>query len=147
MNSRLAQLLRLIFSGIGILGCCWIIFRIFSPGELWLMIFIGLVLLCAYGIKLRTWPEKSTRIRWFGLLTETEVSVYQQLTIFGLIPISKIKRIEYYCESQCPLIQRAASQTMELALSTVTNALPFGGLFGNKVALNAIGFRKAIGSK
>lgn len=146
MNSRIAQILRIMFCGVGILGCFWIVFRIFSPSELWLIIVLGIIVFCAYGLQLNTWPESSTHIRWFGLLKETEVSVYQQMTLFGLINISKRRRIKYISETHCPLIQKAANQAMELAFSTVSSALPFGGVFGKKIALTAIGYKKAIGS-
>lgn len=139
MNSKFMRIAGIIGCFLGILIAFKIIFYFFSTSELWTIIALGIFVLFAYGIQIQVWDEKSSDTGWLGLKTESTVAVYEQITIFGIIPISSRKRRYYEHKIECPLIKNTAEKAIGYSVDMALRLLPFGGFLAPKAALKALG--------
>jgi hypothetical protein len=120
------DLIKTIISVIGFVASWKIIFFIFSPSELSVIIIITLLLFAAYGIQLIEWPEESS-VTILGLSVYESRKIKQQYRIFGLIPISGVMTIK----SQGSFFKDLDPYVALPFIKAVISSVPFGGLFSS----------------
>lgn len=139
MNNKFMRIAGIIGSFLGVLVAFKIIFYFFSTSELWTIIILGIFILFAYGIQLKVWDENRYYTSWYGLKTESSIAIYEQVTIFGIIPISSRKMRHYEHKVECPLIKKTAEKAIAYSVDIGLRLLPFGGYLAPKAALKALG--------
>lgn len=142
MNNKFIRIAGIIGSFIGILVAFKIIFYFFSTSELWTIIILGIFVLFAYGIQLDISKTERHDTGWYGLRKEDEVAVYEQTTIFGIIPLSSRRLIYYDHKVECPLIKQTAETAIAISVDVALRFLPFGGVLAPKAALKALEFKR-----
>jgi len=113
---------KIIGSIIGAIISFKIIFWLFSPSELWTIIFIFAFIFLAYGIQPTEWVEEKS-FSLFEIDIYSSRKVCQQYRIFGLIPITEKK----YVETHYSLFEDLEAPIL-LVSKTAISTIPFGAL-------------------
>lgn len=122
------DLLKITGSIVGAIISLKILFFIFNPSELLIIILIGVLLFISYGIHSTEWDEHSS-FSIFGINIYNSKRVFQQYRILGIIPLSRatLVRKEHSVFDEL-------NPTVALPLvKTTISALPFGALLLTKV--------------
>ena len=82
------------------------------------------------------------KILWFALLKESTIIVYEQYTIFGIIPISKPRQRYYIHTSECEALKKSAEIGIEVGVNALLRFLPFGGYLAPQAALKALDYKR-----
>jgi hypothetical protein len=121
------DLLKLFGSALGFIICWKLIFLIFSPSELSVMILVVALLISAYGIHFIEWPEDSS-FSILGLSIYRSRKIKGQYRILGIIPISSTITTKTHISILEELGPYVVYPVAKIAIST----LPFGGLIGHR---------------
>lgn len=99
-----------------------LIFWLFSPSELSVIIVINILLFIAYGINLVEWSEESS---WslFGISAYSSNKIKRQYKVLGFVPVSKI----YTRKSRRSILENFTPEDVLPLAKMLFNLLPFCG--------------------
>lgn len=116
------DLIKILGSVLGFIISWELIFWLFSPSELLVIIMINILLFFAYGIKLVEWSEESSW-SFFGITAYSSKKIKQQYKILGLVPISRI----YTIKSHRSILENLTPEDVLPLAKMILNLLPFCG--------------------